>query len=263
VVFPLIISTHCRAFSAPLFCNIKTMTSLAVANKLNRLTTFFADAFSESFDASPHSSESNLSLGMKFKKIKRIVRRSKYGPIAVVLIVVVLVLSAFLYKNFTSNEASGPVASITSKSDGRVKLKKPSAVFDINKQFLFPLNDANGKEVSKLKFNVENAELRNEIVVSGERATSIVGRTFLVINIKIVNDYEKAIQINVRDYLRLIVDGSKEKLAPEVHNDPVEVQAISTKYTRVAFPINDNFKTLVLQVGEITKDKQDIKLNLK
>jgi hypothetical protein len=52
-------------------------------------------------------------------------------------------------------------------------------------------------------------------------------------------------------------------LAPEIHNDPVEVQALSTKYTRLAFPIDDTYKDLTLYVGEINGHKDAIKLNLK
>jgi hypothetical protein len=75
---------------------------------------------------------------------------------------------------------------------------------------------------------------------------------------------DKGIEINSRDYVRLIVDGNtKEMLAPEIHNDPVEAQAISTKYTRVGFPINTSDKNLVLQVGEINGPKQTIKLEFK
>ena len=80
---------------------------------------------------------------------------------------------------------------------------------------------------------------------------------------KITNNYDKSVQIPTRDYIRLMVNGSDEKLAPDIHNDPVEIQAISTKYTRVGFPINETDKDLILQVGEIAGKKQTVKLNLK
>jgi hypothetical protein len=108
-----------------------------------------------------------------------------------------------------------------------------------------------------------DAELRDEIIVKGKQATAIKGRTFLIVNLKITNDFDKTITINTRDYVRLTVNKNSEKLAPDIHNDPVEIQADSTKYTRVGFPIDDTDKDLTLTVGEINGPKQTIKLNLK
>lgn len=238
------------------------MTSIIASRKINKISTLLVDAFSgfPQADTSNQKSDSNISVGMKFKKFKRVVRRSSYLPFIIVgaLVIIVVIVG---WNNYNSRSGGSTVASLTTKSDGRFDVKKPTAEQELNKQFLFPLNDDKGKEVSKLKFIIENAQLRNEIIVGGERATSVVGRTFLVVNVKIINDFEQSIQINVRDYLRLTINGSSEKLAPEIHNDPVEVQAISTKYTRVAFPVDDDAKNLELLVGEITKDKQKIQLN--
>ncbi len=132
----------------------------------------------------------------------------------------------------------------------------------INKDFSFGINDSSGKEVTKFKLQVQNAELRNQIIVKGEKASAVEGRVFLVINLKITNDYSKNIQLNTRDYFRLTVNNNdKELLAPEIHNDPVEVQATSTKYTRIGFAINKTDKNIKLRVGEIDKDKTIIDLN--
>ena len=129
---------------------------------------------------------------------------------------------------------------------------------DINKEFTFPV-DTN----TKMKFVVENAELDNQIVIKGQEASAVPGRTFLIISLKITNDFNQSIQINTRDYVRLTVNKNEnELLAPDIHNDPVEVQAISTKYTRVGFPVNTSDHDFVLQIGEIKGDKQKISLNL-
>ena len=71
----------------------------------------------------------------------------------------------------------------------------------------------------------------------------------------------QAIEIDSKDYVRLSVNNSDEWLAPEIHNDPVEVQAISVKNTRLGFTINAKNESLKLLVGEIDKDKQEIELN--
>src|SRR3989344_3040507 len=132
---------------------------------------------------------------------------------------------------------------------------------NFNKEFLFPLKNDKGEEVAKLKYLIEKAELRDEIVVKGQRAKAIKGRTFLILNLKIANEFNQSIEIKSRDYVRLSVNGNKDEwLAPDIHNAPVEVQAISTKYTRIGFPINDTDHDLVIRVGEINGDKEEIAL---
>lgn len=204
-------------------------------------------------------SYSNSPVKASFKKVKRYFRNSKYIPFSIVGIII-LVIAIFAIKNVAGKSTD---AATNSSSDGRVEVKKPIAQQVLNKEFSYPLKDQAGKEVSKFKYEVLSAELRDEIIVKGQKATSIKGRQFLIVNFKITNTYNKSIQINARDYIRLSVNNSSEKLAADIHNDPVEVQAISTKYTRVGFPINDTDNNLTLQVGEIDGKKEFIKLKLK
>ena len=148
-------------------------------------------------------------------------------------------------------------------SRSEIKVKGAKAFQDANKEYSFPLIDADGNEVSRFKFVVEKVELRDEIIVQGKRATTVSGRTFLVVNLKITNEYNQRIEINTRDFVRLAISADKvEWLAPDIHNDPVEVQAISTKYTRVGFAINDSDKVLTLRIGEINGQKEEIALSL-
>ena len=130
----------------------------------------------------------------------------------------------------------------------------------LNKEITFPLNNEKGDEVSRISYMVEKAELMDEILVKGEKATAIPGRTFLILTIKIKNNFDRSIEINTKDYVRLNVAGSDELLAPDIHNDPVTVQAISTKYTRLGFPINDSDKQVTLQLGEINGPKESLEV---
>lgn len=170
-------------------------------------------------------------------------------------IVALMVLGAFFWiRSFTSG-STGSASSSQTQVAGAAKEQ------GINKPFSFSIKDEKGAEVSKLNFVVENAELRDQIIIKGRRATSPSDKTFLVVNLKITNDFNRNIQISTRDYIRLVRNNNeKELLAPEVHNDPVDVQATSTKYTRVAFVINTSDKNLKLRVGEIDKDKTVIDL---
>lgn len=151
-----------------------------------------------------------------------------------------------------------------SGSVNKIEVSGAKASQEINREFLFPLRDGGGENLSEIKFFIEKAELRDEIVVKGKRATSIKGRVFLIITAKITNQYRQAISMNTKDYVRLSVNRNEEEwLAPDIHNDPVEIQAISTKYTRVGFPINESDRNLILRVGEINGEKVRIPLELK
>jgi len=145
----------------------------------------------------------------------------------------------------------------------KIEVQEARASQEVNKEFSFPLRNGKGEEVSRVKFTVDKAEIRDELIVKGKKATSVKGRTFLVLNVKVKNEYEKSIEVNTRDYIRLSVNGNEEDwLAPDIHNDPVEVQAISTKYTRVGFAINETDKKYVLRVGEIDGEKERYELTL-
>lgn len=178
-----------------------------------------------------------------------------YGAVAAVLIAVGVLGIKRLTGTKSINESA---------KDGRVTVKEARASQEVNREFSFPLRNGKGEEVSRIKITIEKAEIRDEIIVKGKKATSVKGRTFLVLNLRVRNEYGRAIEVDSRDYVRLAVNGSEEDwLAPEVHNDPVEVQAISTKYTRVGFAINESDKEFMLQIGEIREEKEKVKLDLK
>jgi len=144
-----------------------------------------------------------------------------------------------------------------------IKVKGAKAEESLGKEYSYPLRDENGVEVGRFKFVVEKIELRDEIVVQGKRATTVSGRTFLIVNLKITNEFSQRIDINTKDFVRLSTNSdNNEWQAPEIHNDPVEVQAISTKFTRVGFAINDTDKDLTVRIGEINGEKEEIPLSL-
>ncbi len=171
--------------------------------------------------------------------------------LVIVLLILALGLLYFLTIFFTG--FNNPQTSI---GDNRAQLPPAKATQNIEKEFSVPLRDQNGAEVSQLKLVLQNAELRDQIIVKAQKVTAISGRTFLILNLKITNEFNKTVQINTRDYFRLSVNKNQEELlAPEIHNDPVEVQASSIKYTKLAFAINDSDKDLELRIGELDKDK--------
>ncbi|OGM59952.1 hypothetical protein A3A75_00030 [Candidatus Woesebacteria bacterium RIFCSPLOWO2_01_FULL_39_10] len=129
---------------------------------------------------------------------------------------------------------------------------------ELNKKFVIPLKDASGNVVAQVEYTLTDYEITNEIIVSGKKASAISGRKFLIINIKIDNPLDQTIEINTRNYLRLSVNKSNSWVAPDIHNDPVEIQPISTKLTRLGFPIKDTDKDFSLQIGELEGEKEII-----
>lgn len=175
-----------------------------------------------------------------------------------------LVGFAILFLLIVSYIAGGKsTQNVSGAQDQRIDAPISKAKQLINKEFLLPIKDDKNKEIEKIKYFIESAELQNEILVKGQRATAVKGRTFLILNIKITNKYTKTIALSSKDYVRLIVDDKKELIAPDIHNDPVQIQAIATKYTRLGFPINENYKSLKLQIGEVEGKKETINLNFK
>ena len=231
------------------------MRNILSYNRFSLLVTLpisWTSQFFTHYDISQIASEHQFKrTGTWFRKINFKLPKNKF------LIVVVIILIAFSFLlggKFTKN-SSGVV-------DQREDAPKAKARQLLNKEFRFPLKDDKEKEVSKIKYFIESAELQDEIIVKGQRAKSVKGRTFLILNLKITNEYNKNIAINSKDYIRLIIDNKKEFIAADIHNDPVQIQAISTKYTRIGFPINDTDTNLNLQIGEVNGRKETIKLNL-
>ena len=168
-----------------------------------------------------------------------------------------LIFAAVAAVYFLGKFISGQPSVINKTESAEIKGAKKSGAVD--KEFNFPLRNVEGEEVSNIIYTIEKVELRDEIIVKGQKATAIKGRTFLILTLKVRNEYGSAIEIDTRDYVRISINGNRnEWLAPDIHNDPVEVQAISTKYTRLGFPINDFDRSFILRVGEIDGDKEEV-----
>lgn len=202
------------------------------------------------------SEQTPFSLRLKMQQFKKNFKKNYIVivPIAIVFVVIIVLIGNFLSKDSRSGDVQGV-------QDSRAKMNKPLAIETLDKAYTFTLTDAVGKPL-KVKFEISDVELRDQIVLRGQPVVAVEGRVFLIVNLKIVNDSTTNVGIMTKDYLRLTVDGSLDKLAPEIHNDPVQVQAISAKLTRAGFAIDDTAKKLVLQVGEISGKKDTIELHL-
>lgn len=133
-----------------------------------------------------------------------------------------------------------------------------SKTFDINQTFFFDATNRQGKKLDQpIEYTITSAERTKQIILKGRKATAVEGRIFLIINLKLKNTNDTSAIMNTREVARLLPDA----LAPDIHNDPVEIQPISTKLTRIGFAINENASGLALQVGTIKGEKTTIDLN--
>lgn len=176
-------------------------------------------------------------------------------PTILFIVIGIVVISGVVFGTYKL------VVKANSSNTSKIEIAGAKATTSINKEYNFPLKDGKGKEVSKIKYIIESADLRDEILVKGQKARSVKGRTFFILNLKIVNDFDQKIEIQTGDYIRLSVNGNKNVwIAPDVHSDPVSVQAISSKFVRIGFAINDSDKDLVLKIGEINGEKQELEI---
>ncbi len=234
--------------------NITNATKKIFAYFSSSENKYYHPSLSQS-GSSFHNAQSTAS--QVVKNIKRVLKRNGTNIAIGIVVLLIIFIVFFAFRRIIGSLENGGQSVL---SGNQATIPQPDKELSLQKEFSFPLKDATGKEVSKIKVALLNAAQQRVIIVKGRQARALSNRTFLVINLKITNDYNKTIQINLRDYLRLTVNKSSEKLAPDIHNDPVEIQALSTKYTRVGFPINRSDKNIVLQVGEINRDKEMIPL---
>lgn len=182
----------------------------------------------------------------------------KIATIASLVIIFITIIIIIGNKAGRSNQNSSDGNNVLGSSANTIE------TVAINREFSFPIRNQNGIEVSTVKYTIESAELTDEIVIQGQKATAAVGRNFLILNLKLTNDSNNEFQINSRDFIRVSSNSkTNEWLAADIHNDPVAVQPISTKFTRIGYPMNQGIKNYKLQVGEINEKKTFLDFSFK
>ena len=161
-------------------------------------------------------------------------------------VVLVLILGKRLVTG--GNNASSQSTAVT--SDRQIALDNSIEI---------PISTTSDESIT---YRLDNAEITGDIVLKGQKARAVSGKIFLLLNLKLTNPSEKRVSISTRDYLRLSVAGTEDKLAPSIHNDPVEVQPISDQFTRVGFSVPADASEFTLYMGEIDGDKTEIPLSL-
>lgn len=184
-------------------------------------------------------------------------KKSKLGKILKILVILLVVVGIlfFLQKN------------LNKRMSGKTTLQQASAlpvtsqILPINKKFTFPGLDEAGKKKGKLDLNITTVEKTNQVIVQEKTYTAKNGKIFLIINLELKNESTSRLNIFPGDLIRLVVNGVEDKkLAPDLHNNYVNVAPLSTKIERVGFVIDSQAQGLKLQVGELEEDKEVIEV---
>lgn len=108
-----------------------------------------------------------------------------------------------------------------------------------------------------LGVKLTNAEIANSLLVQGKRARTREGKTFLIINMEVENQFAVPLYTFPVDLLRLVREDGK-KIAPSVHQGTVEVRPISTKKSNVGFVVDPGDKDFKVEVGELSADDKKL-----
>ena len=195
-----------------------------------------------------------VTVSQRLRQFKRS-RKSIFISLGVIIVIflIVILINMGITK---SNAQSGNTAA------QKTQVVQPVSDQTINRDFQFSVKDKTGKVLTLFDYKILDAQFINEVVINGQKYNPIPGKTFLVINLQITNNFTQTITIAPRDYVRIMMNNSKEKLAPDIYNDPVDVQAISTKPSKLALAVSTTDKDIQMQVGEITGTKTLIPLTL-
>ncbi len=181
---------------------------------------------------------------------KTILNRKKVSSLLLVLIVGAVLIVGVRFA--LSRSVSKSVLSTVSAPD--------AITVPVEREFSFKVYDQNKQLSDPVRYIITSAQLTKQIIIKGQKANAVSGRMFLILNLKLVNDFDKSLFLNTRNYIRIQPLGTQDNLAPEIHNDTVEAQPLSTKLTRIGLPVDERIKEFTLFVGELEGGKEAINI---
>lgn len=179
------------------------------------------------------------------RKLKDFISKSKK-----LIIILVIVFAVLGFLKFSAKKPKGSTSGAK------------STTVNINRSFVFPALDNQGKPISNtIILKIANAEKTNQVLVRDQVFTAKNNKLFLIVNLELRNDVTSTVNILPGDLIRLAIGNDREtRYAPDLHNNLVPVAAISTKIDRVGFVIPDTAKNFSLFIGEIEGGKQEVSI---
>lgn len=180
-------------------------------------------------------------------RMKKIFNRNRTGTIIFIAIVGLAVAIGIRITLAKTNKTPSPTAEVSG-----------ALTVPIEKTFTIQAYNRDKELADPIQFTISTAQITKQIIIKGTKANAVAGRTFLILNLKLVNQANESLFLNTRNYVRIQPKGTSDKLAPEIHNDTVEVQPASTKMTRIGLPVYENDKEFTLYLGEIEGEKEEV-----
>lgn len=181
-------------------------------------------------------------------KVKTTARSKKIGKFILIVLVLIALIAGI--RNVATR--------IAAKNSQPGVVSETAITVPIEREFTFPVYDKDKQLSDSIRYTISSAQLTKQIIIKGQPATAVKGRTFLILNLKLVNDFGQSLFLNTRNYIRVQTTSSPDKLAPEIHNDTVEVQPLSTKLTRIGLPVDEKDREFTLYVGQLDGEKEQI-----
>lgn len=175
------------------------------------------------------------------------------------LIAGIVVIAIILGVVFSFGRQKGNTASTNSVSVASLRTDEPTAVAEINQNFDFELLNANSQK-KMVKFTVTTVERKEEIKLKDQTRKPTKDKDYLLVRIEIQNDHIDRLAIASGDRVRL-QDDSGKLFAPDYHNGAVIIEPLSVKKDLLAFVVDKQDKSFVLQVGDLEQEKQKIEIN--
>lgn len=167
-------------------------------------------------------------------------------------LILLLTLSIFAFNQF-----NGKTKGVEELSDKEVVV--------VDSSFEFPALDSQGQPTKdKIKFTISTAEKTGQVLVQDKVYTARNQKKFLIINLALKNDFARLVNIFPGNLVRLTYTGEEEnRFAPDLHNNLVQVSAISTKLERIGFVVPEEEVFFNLYVGELEGEKEIVEVKFK
>jgi len=194
----------------------------------------------------------------KIKKVAtNFLNKVKQKPKISIAVIIVVLISVVLVTGLSGKSNNSVVSGITSNTD-----YSPDKIATVNKTIEIPIREQDGEDTGqKLKITFSTIDKAKRILIKGQGATAREGKVFLILNMEIENDSTNQLTVRPVDFIRLI-ESDDRSFAPDVHNDDVEVEAISIKKTRVGYVVNEEVSIFSFAIGEISGDKDLIEVQI-
>lgn len=166
-----------------------------------------------------------------------------------------LIVGLFVFVGLGNRLVTGTSSQSNGSSGNGILGDKQNIEVEVDQSIEIPIGEDN-----VITYTITTAELQDSIVIRGQQAYPVDGKQFLVLNLKLSNTETQRVRLDTRDFIRLSVNDSPDRLAPAIHNDPVELQPISDQYTRLGFSVFLDDADYKLFLGEITEEKIEIPL---